>query len=396
MPFLFVPVVFVVVIFTASFFYCRTKILGIAGPLGAQISFWNKGYGTWEGVAYEFFYRPGGRHEQPSLEIRLPHVFPGEFTVFQETEVDKFFQKIKLARDLQTGDPCFDEKFLIETNVEEPVRQYFMQEAKRRAVERIFGQGVVQIEHTGKNLILRKKPYPKDAAEISGILRDAKELLENTAYVGTSGQPSGISSQDLKKAISAIGSLPFIIGVLSFLWSNLYQVFNENGLMLFSLRYSVPALLCFLGMLFFLFNGRSFFRRLFLPAFFFALIGFPMLGFNTAKLLNIKLDRGEKNYRIAAVMNRREIHGKSRAFYVYLDPWKKGSASFKIKVSRRVFNEAIPGETVAFLETKPGKFGFEWLERGQIIPKEKLDAWIRKNKNDFVSSSVRLPQGIQQ
>ncbi|HNX67860.1 MAG TPA: hypothetical protein PLL75_03605 [Candidatus Omnitrophota bacterium] len=374
LSFLIWPLGIMAAVFGGSFIYQRAKIQKLATALGAQVSSGNKGCGIWEGAAYEFSYKSGSRHESAHLELRIRHVFPGEFSVSKENKIDQFFQNLRISREIKAGDAAFDEKFYIETNVEEATQQYFSQETKRVAVERLFNAGVTRIEHTGKQLVLFKYPFPKDGAEVAEILKSAKDLLENAAYTAAGGGTGLLGLQALKKGFSAGAAGLFFLGFLAFLFAQTQPVFNEQGLFFFSLRYSIPPLGCLWAAVVFFFKGRSFFHRLFISVFFSSVIGGVLLGSAAVKILNVWRDHGPSAYRQAPVLDRRKEGKHHDVPYLYVQAWKAARAIERVKVSAKVFDEAVPKRTIALLETKPGRFGFEWLVRGRIVTCEQFDA----------------------
>ncbi len=379
--FLLWPLGVITLIFSGVYFYNRSKIQKIVQVLGGRISLSNKGYGVWEGLPYEIAYKPGGRHESAHLELWIPHDFPGEFGLSRETKIDQFFQKLRFSQELKTGDEVFDGNFYIETNTEEPVRQLFLQETKRRATEALFAAGIIKIEHTGKCLMLDKYPFPKESREVIEILKKTKDLLEGGAYVGTSGQQSFGTSRNLKGWVGGFGALLLITGFISFLVSAAYHAFDGGGLFLFSLRYSIPPLLCFWAALVFFFRGKSFFHRLLFPVLVSSLAGALLLGFSWTKILNVRKDTARPQYRQVLVLDRRKEGKHSDIPYLYVEGWKPGRVTEKFQVSGKFFAQAIPQKTVVILETKPGHFGFEWLVRVQIMSPEVLVAEMSKAKN---------------
>ncbi len=335
---------------------------------------------SFEGTPYKFSMEVLNDKNLPTLVLSLGHVFSGSFVLEKETLIDRLFQSFGISREIRTGDDVFDGNFFIASDTEDAVRHYFLEEPRRRAVAAVFKAGISKIEHTGKEILFHKYPAPKEAAEITAILRNAKALLGDAPRGFPAAPATASRASRVLTGGAWANAAPFVFGAVGFgiyVWGQCYQIFDGSGLIFFSLKFSVPALLCFLMAILSFLKGRSYSHKIFLTLLAGACLCFGFGGIGVATLLNVKLDHGPESYHNALVTDRVK-EGEDNTPYVYVMAWKIGRGSEKVKVTEQVFDQAVPGKAVALLVTKPGKFGFEWFVRGQIVPKEQFD--VMKNE----------------
>ena len=135
---------------------------------------------------------------------------------------------------------------------------------------------------------------------------------------------------------------------------NKWQIFSD------SLKYSVPALLLYLVLVF---------RKEVRPAtlidqlrlVLLGVIAFPFAGALSEVALNGWLDDSVATAHTVPVIGKYADRGRrGTAYYLQVKPWRPGGEVERIGVLSEVYDRAQPYHTMITVLTKPGKFGFEW------------------------------------
>jgi hypothetical protein len=129
----------------------------------------SKDKGAYRGIEYSYKYTSGSQHNRSSFSITVEFPCEGSFEVSKLTRFDRFFIRTGFSKDIRTGYPDFDDKFLVDTDREEFTEAYFTSAVKRQAAIEMFDLGFKEIKCDSKNITVIKSPVKKKS-EIDGSL----------------------------------------------------------------------------------------------------------------------------------------------------------------------------------------------------------------------------------
>jgi len=92
-----------------------------------------------------------------------------------------------------------------------------------------------------------------------------------------------------------------------------------------------------------------------------ALIALPLIGWWGGGWLNAYLDRGPPTVHVALVVNKYMTRDYPRNFYVTLASWRPNRKDVTIE-DERLFGVVQRKRSLVAVTTKPGFFGFEWMD----------------------------------
>ncbi len=79
------------------------------------------------------------------------------FQVVREGTVTGFLKGMRLVKDIEVGDPTFDEKYLLRASDEMAGRMFFGNQEVRNALDRIMNSGFDSVSGDRKRIVVRKK-----------------------------------------------------------------------------------------------------------------------------------------------------------------------------------------------------------------------------------------------
>jgi len=117
-----------------------------------------------------------------------------------------------------------------------------------------------------------------------------------------------------------------------------------------------------------LLKGKSWFRFAIMAITFSSLIWFSGDGFLVEGYLNTSLDTGRPAMHLATILSKYQSNYRGVSYYLVVRSWRgRGTDDVKLKVFRDAYQNAQPGTIVA-IETKPGRFGYEWVLGYRLQP----------------------------
>lgn len=319
-------------------------------------------------VTYHTEYREGDKNTPSYLKASVPCKSLGNFRVVRENRFDGFFKDIGISCEIQTRDPEFDKKFYVLTDDADFASVYFGAAEKRGAVQALFGLGVSEIKHDGKQMEAKWSPFElKEGRDLSFVGSAAGELARlckdiPESYPRRSG--AGFRDWRVKRSLAfavpglfLAAGLPALIAGLEF-----YTPLDGFELFLNSLKYSLPLLAGYLWLVVRLLKGRSGSHRELLFAGIMSVSLCIISGYGIRCFLNGYLDSSSPVFHETVVIAKHKKESKnSMSCYVRISSWRRAGEVEKLKIPFSLYREIVPAKTVLSVATRPGRFGFEWI-----------------------------------
>jgi hypothetical protein len=332
---------------------------------------WDETKNTFQcrGLNYRFEKHEGSKNSPPSFCLFLDCAWTGgEFDLWQESAWERFFKRIGMTREIQTGDGVFDGRCYIASGTPEFARDSFASPERREAARRLFDMKAESVTH-GKQFMSVKWTGSLAHAQGAGRLKEAAEALAVLAKDLPLCRPAAASSETGADGTSrrfwviglAAASLAF--GIVALIAANaMYPPFDPFRFFLFSLRFSVPASAIFLYYAARALAGNSRSHRDFMIAFFLALSGLILSGYGAAGLYNGGSDASAPAGHTVMIMDKRIQRSKnSKAYKLVARSWRPGHFTEELRTNSSTYQRVIPRKQEALVYTKPGRLGFEWL-----------------------------------
>jgi hypothetical protein len=329
--------------------------------------------GELDGQIYQYQYFAGSNNSPSYFKVWVKCDSAGEFTIRSESRFDSFAKRLGLSAEIQTGDKQFDKEFYIQTDSIAFSKNFFSDLRKRDAARQLYAAGYNQLIHDGKTMEARVSPFSIDNLGDSEMIEEAiRNLVTLCRELPASYYQSRMLGTHAWKAnrflVFAISGLSIAFGIGGIVWGlRSYPPLDSTDMLLYSVQFSITALAAFIFLAVLLIRGRSSSHKELLIVLLMTLIGFPMAGFGGLILLNGYLDESDTSVRPARVDGRRVSKSRnSTSYYVSVESWRQGHDVEEIKVPHDTYSRAKPAETVMVLETREGRYGFEWIEGYQI------------------------------
>lgn len=311
-----------------------------------------------------YHYTPGSKNRPPKLTVSVPCLSHGEFTVEREGKLDQMAKKIGLSSELQTGDSDFDNNYYIFSDTVDFARVYFQSPKKREMIKNIFGTGFSQVKHNGKSI---EASWPGFALPgfndslVMATIDNLAELSENIQDYFAELQFLGIPRLRIKNIILYLfPSLVLVGAVVSLFWVIQYQPLDGFNLFMYSLLFSVPAVIAYLILTGFTIRGRASAHKDFIRIGFLSLMGFVFFANNALVFVNGSKDRSAPAFHNAKVVHKYWTrHKNTTTYHVSVQSWRPGRIREEFTVGAQAFKRIQPGKTEAAIFSKPGALGFE-------------------------------------
>lgn len=323
---------------------------------------------THDGTPYRFRYFAGSKNSPSYFLINIDCPSSGEFEIAEESSMDRFFKKIGISSEIQTGDPEFDGDFYILADSFEFAYPIFSLPEKRQAVREVFDLGFNSIKHDGKTIEARWSPFQLDEDFDPSIITETVSQLvilsKNMPALPQSMMFLGRPKWKAKKAAAFALPIIFIVAGIASLVIGLawFEPLDATKIFLDSLRYSLPLLVFSLWLAVQLIRGRSGSHHELIWIVILSLVAFPLAGFGLETLFNGWLDFSPAATHSVRVTDKYTTRSKnSTNYYLLLDSWRKRGEAEKLKISVSLYRQIVPKRTIMKVVTKPGRYGFEWL-----------------------------------
>ncbi len=339
-------------------------VLGIAPARDSAV-------GERDGVEYTLAY--GVRHRQhgaaePYVRLTIYGRSRQRFRLVR-TEDAGFFAKLTGGSPIETGDPLFDRSYRLSGRSAAEVKAFFASARPQYAARQLFDSGIRSLVLESRALEATwwgTRPGNLDPIQVRGAIGSLALLA--TALPGFLGTRTMATRASVKRRRSLLLLLPgalLITGMGTTAWgATNFPPLDFNALVLFSCRYSLPLLALFLLAFVLQLREVPFSRREIVLIVLSALLGFPTTGSGVTFLLNGVRDPGTASISSAEVLKKGQMGDAPHAQYtVHVKSWRRGRRQEVLDVSEDLYRRAVPGETKLLVVTKPGRLGFEWVER---------------------------------
>ncbi len=101
----------------------------------------------------------GGENSPPCIHLKLFTDTPFSLTIYTEGMLQKLGKHMGLVKEVETGIPGFDEKFVIKSDNAGRTKEYLMSEVNRRIVESIIKTGFTGIDIKNGIILVVKSSY---------------------------------------------------------------------------------------------------------------------------------------------------------------------------------------------------------------------------------------------
>ncbi len=331
-----------------------------------------EGEGIYEGSRYRFRRELGGKNNPPAFFVMVDSFSEGDFEIKKENAFDRFFKRVGITAEVQTGDPTFDNDFFIHTDTPEFAAAFFRDGRKAEAVRYINKAGFNLIKYDGKTMQAAWKPYrlpePPDDAQIK---ETAGYLVTLASYLPAVRHTKmyGIPAWKLKRifvfapvvAAYLLGMLFLVFGMVEYKPLDMWKFFFD------SLNYSVPAFAAFAVFSVVMLKGRSGSHKELLVAVLLLLFAIPFAGIGSGIFFNGYLDESDP-VRHAALVTHKYISStkNGKNYHAVVESWRADSETEKIRVSFSEYRRITPQQTKIAVTSKAGRFGFEWIKEYNV------------------------------
>jgi hypothetical protein len=329
--------------------------------------------GEHDGTAYDVYYFGGSKNAPPYLAVSVAGESEGRFRVKKESGLDRFFKRYGIAKEVQTLDKAFDDDYFILSDTVDFARQFFQPPEKREAVHAIFRLGYTVVEHDGKTMKATCTPFRlRDTFPPDFVTTAVSRLAALSTDIPLVPQtPSlDLGVWKTKRAFAfAVPILGLVIGApLWILGIVRYPPLDGFWLFLNSLKYSLPLLFVFLWSAVRLLRGRSTSHHELIVVGILALIAFPSAAMGTETFFNGWLDGSPSSPHTIVVLDKYvSTSGKTTDYVLVLESWRPGRQTEKLEVSSWAHQRVVVGQTEVTIETKPGRFRFEWMVSYRVL-----------------------------
>ncbi len=154
----------------------------LANVLGGEIK-----RGVWRGVFVQktdeqgevrFGVRLRGRNVPPMLYLERPRSLGFHLFLMQNNKLTKTLARLGAYKSLPTGDPLFDERYLVRVNNDVAAREYFRDARHREVINALFEHGFDQVHSNAKGLRVSRDNYESDQLEPAWIQRGLELFAE--------------------------------------------------------------------------------------------------------------------------------------------------------------------------------------------------------------------------
>lgn len=293
-----------------------------------------------------------GRADRLPIEVRI------------ETSIDRLGKRLRINREVQTGDAVFDEAVYVESDAPDADVRRVLGDAdvRRRIVgmlERGF-QAVTIDERRGRVVAVRDpEGAALDVEAVREVCRDLASMASSVPPPPEGSRPPPLwLAGPITAAVSAVAAF---VGVTLVSWSRSGYYPLEHGASLVGGGIGLVAWLCALPLVGALVRGRSVSFRLFGACACLLFVALPLSGAGLAVGLNGRMDGGEPALHQARIHAKRSrSYKQSTSYEIDLDGLAGAGAPVEVVVDRELFLTVHEGDDVV-VEVGRGRFGWRWL-----------------------------------
>ena len=321
------------------------------------------GKGNYKGIHYEYFCSSKNGLLGPFFRVSIACPCPGSFLI-----------SAKKRKTINTANQ-FHDRFIIDTD--SPLfSTMFLKDADMQGlVEKLYQKGFNHILHDGKRLFVINSPMGLDNGLNEKTINEVVSLM--SLLIRGMSRETGIQDHPSKPFESKqmiVYNIPVFIQLLGLiaLFEGLheYRPLDLWGLILHSLKISIPVLVLFLLMAVKCLRTQPRPLRPIVVILVFSIIVFPIGGSGMGIFLNGFLDSAEPVTHNVMVTDKYEIKPSRISgihHYIKIEEWRSGDTFSEILVIPGDYDEIKPGVSRCYIRIKPGRFNFPWLLDYRIL-----------------------------
>jgi len=327
--------------------------------------------GVYEGIGYFEKLRKTRRGIR-GFTIGMERRSPTWLRCHAESSVDRFFKRLGVANEVQTGDERFDD--LVYVTCDHPYIQALLVESAqlRDALIQVFEAGYTHVTFNGSTVAIRRAtntlPMPRDL-QLLKQLHTASARLEDEI-------PRRFADPFLWKALVVEGLLWSMIGYAagavfeSAIHDEDFHV-SHDGVVRLGLMVAVIALVMLVGLITLTMRGSSRGHRVIVESAVLLLLALPVSAVQIVSDTNRVLDDAapmvvSRTYSRCETRAHRSSKSTQYSHHLWLDPVAEGPRlPATIEITRALCNASTPGGDVT-LTIGPGRWGLPWYRRIEI------------------------------
>lgn len=369
--------VFIVIIFFLAVRESKKTIskLSMVLPEVGNIDFHLHPSGTanYAGQRYDYLYYTGSRQNPCRLSISVEAKFQAKFSIANETKTDKFFKKIGVNHEVQTGDLDFDNKYYLLSDSSDFVASTLREKGCRDAVRTIFEIGFTEIQLNDDKLCATwygfNFPSHVQVESITRVINSLRQIVKNIPQQlpDVVAPRRGFQLETLVRY--TVHAVPYVLGAVGFVLMVLVELpLDPYVFFLKSLLVSLPVFAISILLVMNVFRGRPHSGRDVAAFFFAGLFAFPILFYGWGVYLNCKTDHSSViRHEVLVVSKRIERSKSSTSYYMKVASWRQARGSETLRVSLDLFEKIQPGNSRVEIASRSGALRHEWVESFSML-----------------------------
>lgn len=124
---------------------------------------------------------PGSQYTPKSLRIMIMEPMDFSLMVYKENAVTKKLGKWGLLKDVKTGDPLFDDSFVVKAKDELRTAAYINEADRKHTITNIFEKGFTYLKFDSKSIHTDKVKYSRDDLHpetVWSVINELKKLVK--------------------------------------------------------------------------------------------------------------------------------------------------------------------------------------------------------------------------
>jgi len=311
-----------------------------------------------------------GAEEGPELKLTFRVHSRGAFQIVREYAYHKWFKKLGLASEIQTGDPVFDSSYYIISVYHDWALGFFQDPQIRKIVTDLFDLGYSNIIYDGRSLTLVRPQTGYDEREV--VTENTLPLqaalarrLPDWADAGIEGLP--LRFQFIRFILFAIAGICALGGVMVFcLNHDRYPLLESGKVMMLIYMIGFVLWTAFVGFSIMLLKGRSSSHKEIMIIIVLSIIALVFGPWGGVVFLNGSLDKGEAQICTVRVIEKKQ-NFDSESYYAIVRFDGEEGKDYKIEVLLVEYKQLEPGYSQIEIVTRPGRLGLKWLCRYRIL-----------------------------
>ncbi|MBP9837179.1 MAG: hypothetical protein KBC84_00545, partial [Proteobacteria bacterium] len=304
-----------------------------------------------ENINYTFKFTPRRRRKNsrtaPSFVLTIP-VFSRDldFVVKPESGTDRFAKNLALSTEVQTGDSDFDGSFYVDSESPQFVKAIFSDVNNREVIKILFAYNITEIRLSKGNLSIKwtnadAELMNQDASKVTTTAQSLNQLAKKINDIAANYQPD-YNIRYKRYAGYSIVIFLFVVAIIEAIFAGVsYPMVRGGDAFVFSLNYSLPAIILISSFLYFFLKGRSSSHKELLISIPVSLISLLVISYSSVEYLNGALDRSPQKTYYLKVTGKYITHSgkhKSTNYHIKTQPISVVDLEEKFKVYASEYN----------------------------------------------------------